>query len=203
MIALSACTGRCEVFVWASHWRRGRYGIATGLTKVAHQSAVCAQQGPYCSHTEERISDIRRPHSDLVDSLGRDGRSVVAVLCDGGFSNMSFQMLNSTMFKLNHFPLKKAFLIYSAFWLIHVLYIQVKSIQDISSSTNGSSYDNLLQITLYEMKKNIIITCVKQNLQPSGLTIAHYKLHKCGFQQQWPAEIDMICHIWRNHELSH
>ena len=50
------------------------------------QSAVRAQHGPYCSHTEERFSDIWRPHGDLVDSLGRHGRSVVAVLCDGGFS---------------------------------------------------------------------------------------------------------------------
>ena len=84
MVALSACPGRREVVLWASHWRRGRSGNAIGLTKFAHQSAVRARHGPYCSHTEERFSDIWRPHGDLVDSQGRHGRSVVAVLCDGG-----------------------------------------------------------------------------------------------------------------------
>ena len=60
---------------------------ATGLRKVAHQSAVRAPHGPYCSHTEGHFSYIiRRPHSDLVNSLGRHGRSVVAVLCDGGIT---------------------------------------------------------------------------------------------------------------------
>ena len=53
MVPLSACPGRRKVVVWASHWRRGRSGNAIGLTKVAHQSAVRAQHGPYCSHTEE------------------------------------------------------------------------------------------------------------------------------------------------------
>ena len=86
MVALSACPGRREVVVWASYWRRGRSGNAIGLTKVARQSAVRAQHGPYCSHTEERFSDIWRPHGDLVDYLGHHGRSMVAVLCDGGFS---------------------------------------------------------------------------------------------------------------------
>ena len=85
MVALSACPGRREVVVWASYWRRGRSGNAIGLTKVARQSAVQAQHGPYCSHTEERFSYIWRPHGDLVDYLGRHGRSMVAVLCDGGF----------------------------------------------------------------------------------------------------------------------
>ena len=85
MVALNVCPGRREIVVWASHWRRGRSGSAIGLTKVAHQSAVRAQHGPYCSRTEGRFSDIRRPHGDLADSLGRHGRSVVAVLCNGGF----------------------------------------------------------------------------------------------------------------------
>ena len=86
MVALSACPGRREVVVWASYWRRDRSGNAIGLTKVARQSAVRAQHGPYCSHTEERFSDIWRPHGDLVDYLGRHGRSMVAVLCDGGLN---------------------------------------------------------------------------------------------------------------------
>ena len=77
MVALSACPGRREVVVWASYWRRGRSGNAIGLTKVARQSAVRAQHGPYCSHTEERFSDIWRPHGDLVHSLGRHGRRPV------------------------------------------------------------------------------------------------------------------------------
>ena len=85
MVALSACPGCREVVVWASYWRRGRSGNAIGLTKVTRQSAVRAQHGPYCSHTEERFSDIWRPHGDLVDYLGRHGRSMVAILCDGGF----------------------------------------------------------------------------------------------------------------------
>ena len=79
MVALGACP---------APWRRGmierRSGKATGLRKVARQSAVRAQHNLYCSHTEERFSDIRRPHGDLVNSLGRHGRRVVAVLCDGG-----------------------------------------------------------------------------------------------------------------------
>ena len=86
MVALSACPGRRAVVAWASHRRRGHRGNAIGLTGVAHQSAVRAQHCPYCSHTEERFSYIRRPHGDLVDSLGRHGRSVVAALCDGGFT---------------------------------------------------------------------------------------------------------------------
>ena len=45
MVALSACPGRREVVVWASHWRRahwrrGRSGNAIGLTKIARQSAA-------------------------------------------------------------------------------------------------------------------------------------------------------------------
>ena len=90
MVALSACPGRREVVVWASYWRRGRSGNAIGLTKVARQSAVQAQHGPYCSHTEERFSDICRPHGDLVHSLGRHGRSVVTVLCEGGFKGAMY-----------------------------------------------------------------------------------------------------------------
>ena len=86
MVALSACPGRHEVVVWASYWRRGRSGNAIGLTKVARQSAVRAQHAPYCSHTEERFSDIWRTHGDLVGSIGRHGRSMVTVLCDGGLS---------------------------------------------------------------------------------------------------------------------
>ena len=86
MVALNACPGRREVVVWASYWRRGRSGNAIGLTKVTRENVVRAQHSPYCSHTEERFSDIWRPHGDLVDSLGRHGRSVVAVLCDGGFN---------------------------------------------------------------------------------------------------------------------
>ena len=54
---------------------------------VAHQSAKRAQHGPYCSHTEELFCDSRRSHSDLADSPGRHGRSVVAVLCDGGLTD--------------------------------------------------------------------------------------------------------------------
>ena len=80
MVALSACPGRREVVVWASHWRNGRSKKAIGLTKVAHQSAVRAQHGPCCSHTKGRFSDIRRPHGGLVYSLGRRGRSVVAAV---------------------------------------------------------------------------------------------------------------------------
>ena len=64
MVALSACPGRREVAVWASYWRRGCIGSAIGLTKVARQSAVRAQHGPYCSHTEKRffwyLANIRR-----------------------------------------------------------------------------------------------------------------------------------------------
>ena len=71
-----------------SDWGRGRSGNAIGLTKVPRYSDVRAQHSPYCSNTEERFSDIQRPHGDLVDSLGRHGRSIVAVLCDGGLSNM-------------------------------------------------------------------------------------------------------------------
>ena len=82
MVALSVCPGRREVVVWESYWRRGRSGNAIGLTKVARQSAMRAQHGPY--HTEEHFSDICWPHGDLVDYLGRHGRSMVAVLCDGG-----------------------------------------------------------------------------------------------------------------------
>ena len=92
MVALSACPGRREVVVWASYWRRGRSGNAIGLTKVARQSAVHAQHGPYCSHTEQRFSDIWRPHGDLVDYLGCHGRSMVAVLCDGGFNEDANQI---------------------------------------------------------------------------------------------------------------
>ena len=90
MVTLRACPWHCEVVVWASHWRRGRSENAIGLTKIAHQSAVRAQNGPYCSHTEERFSYIRWPHGDLVDFLGCHGRSVVAVLCDGGLKAPNF-----------------------------------------------------------------------------------------------------------------
>ena len=86
MVALSACPGRRQVVVWASYWRRGRSGNAIGLTKVAHQSAVRAQHGLYCSHTEGRFSDIRWPHGNLMESLCRHDRSVVAIRCDGGLS---------------------------------------------------------------------------------------------------------------------
>ena len=30
------------------------------------------------------------PHGDMVDSLGRHGRGVVAILCDGGFTEASY-----------------------------------------------------------------------------------------------------------------
>ena len=85
MVAPSACLGRREVVVWASHWRRGRRGNAIELTMVASQSAVRALCGPHWSHTEGCLSDIRRSHGDLVDFVGRRGRSMVALLCDGGF----------------------------------------------------------------------------------------------------------------------
>ena len=97
-VAMSACPKRREVVVWASQWRRGRSGNAIGLTKVARQSAMRAQHGPCCSHTEERVSDIRRSHSDLVDSLGRHGRSVIAVLCDGGFSEFIVTIISGQPF---------------------------------------------------------------------------------------------------------
>ena len=55
MVALSACPGHREVVVWASYCRRGRSGSAIGLTKFPRQSAVRAQHGPCCSHTEEHF----------------------------------------------------------------------------------------------------------------------------------------------------
>ena len=117
MVALSACPGRREVVVWASYWRRGRSGNAIGLTKFARQSAVRAQHGPCCSHTEERFfSDIWRPCGDLVDSLGRHGRSVVAVLCDGGLKLLYF---------LSQFSLKHGGYFVSDTITRHKLYIVV------------------------------------------------------------------------------
>ena len=54
----------------------------------SQRSRVRAPCAARSSHKEERLSDIWRPHGDPVDSLGRhDGRNVVAVLCDGGFTN--------------------------------------------------------------------------------------------------------------------
>ena len=82
MVARSACLGCRGVVVSASHWRRGRSGNAIGLTKVAHLSTA---RSSLQSHRGTWKSDIRRPHGDLVDSLGRHGRSVVAVPCDWGF----------------------------------------------------------------------------------------------------------------------
>ena len=87
MVALSACSRRREVMVWMSYWHRSRSGNAIGLTKVVPQRAVRAQHGPYCSHTEEHFSDIWRPHSYLVYSLGRHGHGMVTALCDGGFTD--------------------------------------------------------------------------------------------------------------------
>ena len=75
MVALSACPGRREVVVWASSWRRGRSGNAIRLKKVARQSAVRAQHGPYCSHKEERFSYIWRP-------LGVPAATIRHVCCD-------------------------------------------------------------------------------------------------------------------------
>ena len=103
MVTLSPCPGRREVVVWVSYWRRGRSENAIGLTKVAHQSAMRAQHDPYCSHTEECFSDIWRPHGDLVDSLGRHGRSVVTVLCD-----RALWSLTSVIIKQEHICIKSS-----------------------------------------------------------------------------------------------
>ena len=65
------------VAVWSSYGRRVYAADTAGAPKqrsVVAYVVVASLQG-------------RPPHGDLVDSLGRQRRSVVAVLCDGGFIN--------------------------------------------------------------------------------------------------------------------
>ena len=60
MVDLSACPGRREVGVWASHWCKCRSGNVIGLTKVVRQGVVRAQHGPY-----RPVSQIRAPPGGL------------------------------------------------------------------------------------------------------------------------------------------